>query len=374
MVMATLGTLWACGSQQGTGNPGTGGNQSTGGTVGTGGVVATGGAVGTGGVGTGGQGTGGTSSGGAVGTGGALATGGTGGTAGGAGGHAGGGAGASAGSGGGAAGGSQAGGASGTVDCKGTFGAEQVIVAAGSPILSSPTVPQDELELFFVRHDMSMSGGPTIMRAQRSSRDATFGTPAQVTELASVCTSSQERGISITPDGLHLYVDCYTGISSFTPGPVKLAHRTARDAAFTIDSMTYGNVGPQIDVTPDELTAYTSSEMNNTSPPRQYTRSKTTDAFANGGAIAGLESLAIGTPFLAADGLSLYGSQDVNLVVTTRSAAGQPFGTPTTVFAGQSSAVSYKAPEVSADCRTIYYVRIDMSSGSSMYTLEMSKR
>jgi hypothetical protein len=348
-VMATLGALCACtGSSTGQpagGNPGTGAGQSSGGTGGS----STGGAPGV--------------------TGGA---GGTGGQTSGSGGSTGGVAGAGAG---GAAGGSQ-GGAPGTVDCTGAFAPEQVIVASSkSVILSSPTVPQDELELFFVRHDMNSGGGaPTIMRAQRATRDAGFGTPAAVAEVASICSSSQERGISITPDGLRLYVDCYTGTTTYTPGPLKLARRATRDAAFTIDSGTYGTIGPQVDVTGDELTAYTSSEMNNASPPRQYTRSSTTDAFANGQDIPGLQAVNLGTPFLASDGLTIYGALDVNVVSITRPAPGQPFVTPVPVLTGLSNATSFKFPEVSFDCRTIYFVRIDTSSGTSTYTLEMAKR
>jgi hypothetical protein len=379
IVMATLGTLCACGSSQpGSGNPGTGGSQSTGATggshSGTGGVAGTGGG---GSPGTGGSGTGGGATGGVPG--------GTGGTAGGSGpgGHAGGGApgtgGAGAhggGPGSGGQAGSSPGGAPGVADCTGTFGTEQVIVASSkSVILSSPTVPQDELELFFVRHDMNSGGGaPTVMRAQRATRDASFGTAAAVAEVASLCSSTQERGISITPDGLRLYVGCYTGTSTYTPGPLKLAKRATRDGTFTADSGTYGTIGPQVDVTTDELTAYTSSEMNTTSPPRQYTRSTVTDAFANGQAIAGLESVNLGAPFVASDGLTMFGSLDVNVVAATRPAPGQPFGTPAVVLTGQSNTDSFKFPEVSFDCRTIYFVRVDSSSGSSTYTLEMAKR
>lgn len=360
-ILAAAGVC-ACGSQKvGGSDKGTGGNLATGGSnPGTGGA-STGGLGGTGGT----PGTGGAATGGAPSTGGVGAAGEIGGSAGG-GGHA-------AGPGG-AAGGPPQGGTSGAVDCTGTFGSEQMIVMATSKvILSSPTAPADELELFFVRHDTSGGGAPTIMRAQRSSRDASFGTPAEVTELASVCSSSQERGISITPDGLRLYVGCYTGTSTYTPGPVKLARRTTRDAAFTIDSMSYGNVGPQIDVTPDELTAYTSSEVDNMSPPRQYTRSSKSEPFANGQAIVGLESAQIGAPFLAADGLSLYAADSTNVDVSTHSSPELPFSTPKEVVSGQPG-LSFKFPEVSADCRTIYFVRVDSANGSNSYALEMEKR
>jgi hypothetical protein len=260
-------------------------------------------------------------------------------------------------------------------DCTGAFGDGQVLVAgAKQTILSSPTVPADELELFFVEHDLSQGGAPRILRAARATRDASFGDPAPVTELDSVCTSSDERGISVTADGLRLYVDCYTGTSSFTPGPLRLARRASRDMAFTIDSATYGTVGPQIDVTSDELTAFTSSEMNTTSPPREYSRSTPSDPFANGQAVAGLENTAFAMPFLATDGLTLYGGVDPDLVSFRRSTPSGPFSASDVVFAGQKNAVSYKAPEVSADCRTLYFVRIDGAAGMSSYSLEVAKR
>jgi hypothetical protein len=213
------------------------------------------------------------------------------------------------------------------------------------------------------------------MRMARSSRDASFGDAADVTELDSVCDASDERGISITPDGLRLFADCYMGTSTFTPGPVQLAKRATRDAMFTIDTTSYGTVGPQIDVTPDELTAFTSSETNSMSPPREYSRSSSDQPFANGQAIPGLESVDLGTPFLAADGLTLFGGMtNGDLVQVARPAAGMPFAAPSVIFAGQSNMLAFKAPEVSADCRTLYFVRIDTASGSSTYSLEVSKR
>jgi hypothetical protein len=114
--------------------------------------------------------------------------------------------------------------------------------------------------------------------------------------------------------------------------------------------------------------------MNNTSPPRQYTRSTTTGTFANGAAIPGLESVNLGTPFLASDGVTMFGASGNDVVAATRSGAGQPFGAPASVLAGMANAYSFKFPEASFDCRTMYFVRIDSSSGSNTYTLEMAKR
>ena len=65
---------------------------------------------------------------------------------------------------------------------------------------------------------------------------------------------------------------------------------------------------------------------------------------------------------------------DGDLVQVARSAPGAAFGSPSVIFAGQSNTLSFKAPEVSADCRTLYFVRIDTASGSSTYDLEVSKR
>jgi hypothetical protein len=404
MVTAVLGVISACGGQPGTpanhdGNRGGSGNAAAAGAQSVGAGGSGNGAAGAGAVGSSAGGSAGTSA--VNGASGGMSAGGVGarsagagaggspsgaGTAGAsAGGASGSGAlgmaGLSAGAGGGGNGGDNtgghaaSGGTSSSVDCTGTFGDGQVLVAgAKQVILSSPTAPADELELFFVEHDVSKGGSPRIMRMARATSDASFGDAAPVTELDSVCNTSDERGISITPDGLRLYVDCYTGTSSFTPGPVHLAQRTARDASFMIDSATYGTIGPQIDVTADELTAFTSSEMNTTSPPRQYSRSSTSDPFANGQAIPGLESVALGTPFLASDGLTLYGGVDPDLVFVARPAPGQPFGSPSVVFAGQKNMAAYRAPEVSADCRTLYFVRIDTASGASTYSLEVSKR
>lgn len=261
------------------------------------------------------------------------------------------------------------------VDCTGEFGEEQVILTRDNQVIvSTPTMPEDELELFFVEHALTQGGPPQVMRAERASRDADFGEAAVVTEVQSACQDSEERGISITADGLRLYIDCYTGISSFSPGPLRVAERASRDAAFTVEQTSYGDVGPQINVSPDELWAYSSSEMNTTSPPRQYSRASTQDPFANGEPIPGLEDVAFGTPSITADGLTLYGGIDPDLVVTTRTAPDAPFAAPSVVFSGDSSGAAYRFPEISPDCRTLYFVRIDQSGGGSTFSLRMAKR
>lgn len=80
------------------------------------------------------------------------------------------------------------------------------------------------------------------------------------------------------------------------------------------------------------------------------------------------EEVSVATPFFGPDGLTLYAGQNPDLVVAT------PFGPPNVVLAGESNAFAYRAPEVSADCRTLYFWRIDRSSGSLIYSLKMTQR
>jgi hypothetical protein len=239
-------------------------------------------------------------------------------------------------------------------------------------ILSSPTVPGDELELFFAQRGATDSVRH-VMRATRKTRDADFGEPAVVPELESVCADGEERSLSITADGLRLYVGCSTGFGTVVPGPLHLARRSARDAAFVIDAATYGTVGPSIDVCPDELSVLTTSETSVQNPPRTYARSSREQAFGQGAPIPGLEAVALTAPSCAPDGLTLFGGVNPDLVVAARPADGEPFGAPSTVFQGDNLSV-YGSPEVSADCRTLYFIHVDVMSIMSLYSIRVAKR
>lgn len=265
-------------------------------------------------------------------------------------------------------------GASNGGPCEGEFGAERVLVpAVKSLVWSSPSLPMDELELFFAQRSAT-DPGRHVMRATRATRDADFGEPAAVSELDGVCSDTEERSVSITADGLRLYLGCYTGVGSVTPGFLHLARRPSRDVPFVVDAETYGTMGPNIDVTADELDAFSTSQENVLSPPREYRRSALDEPFGAGQPVLGLESVSFSGPHLAPDGLTLFGTVHPDLVVSTRTARGEVFGAPSVVLRGEETSV-YSSPEVSADCRTLYFVRIDvMGNGLPMYEIHVATR
>jgi hypothetical protein len=258
---------------------------------------------------------------------------------------------------------SSEGGEANVVDCSGSFGDEHELVApVMNLVLSSPTVPADELELFFAQRS-AIDSVRHVMRATRTTRDADFGDAAVVPELESVCADDEDRALSITADGLRLYVGCSTGTGMVKPGLLHLARRSSRDAAFVIDAETYGTVGPSVDVTADELTAFSTSDTYVQDPPRSYVRAARDQAFGDAQPILGLEATSLGSPSLASDGLTLFGGVSPDLVVTTRSAEGKAFGAPSIVLQGDDLRV-YGSPEASADCRSLYFVRVDTMGAS----------
>lgn len=272
--------------------------------------------------------------------------------------------------------GSSDGGAASEGGCAGTFGEERVILAAGEDIVfSSPTLPGDELELFFVKRDDSV-GSRHVFRAERATKDEDFGDPSPVAVFDQVCDKDDDWSLAITPDGLRLYVGCYTGSGTGTPGPLSLARRPDRNARFVLDAMTYGTVGSGVSVTPDELTALSSAEFDNAgrAPPVEYARSSLDQAFGTSRTINGLEEVFITAPFLAPDGETLFGAMRPDLVMTSRSNPDAPFSKPIVLFKGDNSTLAYGSPELSADCRTLYFARSDIIDGSPVGSIRAASR
>ena len=362
-LLAVLAVASACGDDHDS-PPGTGGGTAAGGTggapvAGTGGTRA-------------GASSGGASSAGEAGAsaiGGAQATGG-----GGAGTSSGGAAGRNQAGTSGEAGGSEGG--APQVRCTGTFGDERVLVPAMEDmVLGSPTVSADELDLLFSKGNLYM-GGRRIYGAQRATRSAAFGEPTPVAELDSVCAEDEERSLSLSADGLLLYVGCYAGGAAAAPGPLHVARRASRDAPFELDADTYGSVGPNVSVTPDGLTAFSTAEddLTGQSPPVEYARGRVDQPFGTGHGIPGLETASFVSPFLAPDGLALWGASDVNVVAAARPTLDAPFEEPAVVLAGEKNLLLYGSPELSADCRTVYFVRVDVIDGLPQYRLSAASR
>jgi hypothetical protein len=251
------------------------------------------------------------------------------------------------------------------------------VILAGSAdlVISSPTLAGDELELFFVQRQRDLRARH-VFRIERSAKDQSFGDPIAVPELDDVCPLDDEWSLSITPDGLRLYIGCYTGNGMGTPGPLSLARRSARDAPFVLDVMTYGTVGHGVIVTADELTALSSAEFDSAgrAPPVEYARENLDEAFGASRTIAGLEEVFLTAPSLSPDGYSLFGALRPDLITASRSALDAPFGEPAVLFTGDTSTLLYGSPEISADCRTLYFLRADITDDPSVVSINAASR
>jgi hypothetical protein len=74
--------------------------------------------------------------------------------------------------------------------------------------------------------------------------------------------------------------------------------------------------------------------------------------------VAGVESVLLVAPDLAPDGLTLYGAAGGNeLGFVRRRSGAEPFADFEAIAVGQLTAAG--APEISADCRTLYFVGIE---------------
>jgi hypothetical protein len=139
--------------------------------------------------------------------------------------------------------------------------------------------------------------------------------------------------------------------------------------------MTYGTVGASAAPSADELQLVSSSEQNatGTAPPALYVRSTLTDPFGTANPIPGLEQVDLLTPALGPDSLTLFGAVSESIVVVSRSNSLAAFGAPTTLFANDGSTNFYGAPEVSNDCRYLYYVHVAVGqSAQPAYTIELA--
>jgi len=134
-----------------------------------------------------------------------------------------------------------------------------------------------------------------------------------------------------------------------------------------LDAQSYGMVGPSVAIAPDELVLYSSGQIGtiDSPPPRRYTRSSTSAPFADPLPVPGLESSGLITPELSPDGLSIFGSANLSLIVAERSRPDGAFAAPTTILPGTPNMLVLGAPDVAQDCRSLYFVQNEPASGAS---------
>ena len=150
---------------------------------------------------------------------------------------------------------------------------------------------------------------------------------------------------------------------------VRVARRPRIGGTFVIDAADYGQTGPDFSISADELTGYAAAIPIELPPdlplppdnfsPRLFTRPAKSATFGvrAGRLIPGLETVPLAAPDPSPDGLWLFGANG-HIVVAWRERLDAPFGAPSVAMAGDFQAgIFLRDPEVSRDCRRLYYVQ-----------------
>jgi len=286
-------------------------------------------------------------------------------------------------------GGSSAGtaGSTTTSDCTGTFGEPTLILNDGPNKIAgqSLSVTGDDLELFYE------VPGPEhgVMVRTRTQRDAAFGDAREIAAaVIDFCPPEEGPSIDISDDGLRLYMTCVNTVTAnpdepFAPAPIYVAerpNRTTLDFVRRPDALGLGGIS--FSVSADELTAFW-SDYSDTSNPTVLTgtRSSLSGSFSAGTEPLGLNQAVLRFPELSTDGLHLFGSLKTgaisSIVMYTRASLSGDFRTPSSeglpvppVIADDPNTpsaenVSDFSPTLSADCRSLYFLRYTFNAGVS---------
>jgi hypothetical protein len=241
--------------------------------------------------------------------------------------------------------------------CSGVFGPHELVREDPGLSIGTPTLTADELELFYVQESSDIQSAVVVLR--RASPAAPFSVPQAVPEL-SVCQMGEAQSLDVSADGLRIYFSCHQ--EGYKSAALRLASRAQRSSPFVPDPDPIGMVGLSIDVSRDELIAF-SSANGAEQVPKVYTRPSLDDSFGGDEPVPGIE-VDLLNPELSPDGLALLGAVRTDLqhslTVARRSS-------PSEAFSAQSAdglpappaGESYASPVLSADCRSLYFVRVD---------------
>ncbi|HEY6727588.1 MAG TPA: hypothetical protein VI197_26310 [Polyangiaceae bacterium] len=251
-----------------------------------------------------------------------------------------------------------------SADCSGAFGEPIELFAVEMAPPQSFAITPDELELYYV---VEPDGGVRIIeRRARTSRSVSFGAPEAVPELLDLCPGvSPELAvgtIDLSPDGLQAYIACEEVVE--LPTTLVRARRTALGAPFTPDPTPIGIVGASF-ATADGLEGF----ANTPSALDQLDRHQRTSLTVPFGEAERLP-ITLRGPDPSNDGLWLFGTVPVagtdsvsyHLAATSRSNPQAPFAEPTTEgFPSPPVDFSDYTPTISADCRSLYFLRLGAS-------------
>lgn len=246
------------------------------------------------------------------------------------------------------------------VDCSGEFG-PPVRVLDDNALVASPAITGDELELFYAR---DVAGKAELVSSVRGSKEVSFPAGVRVASLDDYCTTAQpERTLDVTADGLRVYFVCRALTSGQTP--LIFASRSRRTDPFVVQGQV-GSVGNAPALFGGELQVL-APRYGGTGALEVGNRASTSDSFGPMQAIPELSG-SLNSPTLSEDGLVLFVTRTPNIVVTSRPDAGAPFGSTLTPvaalpFPGASA-------EISADCRTLYFVGVPDAGARHVYAIK----
>lgn len=274
---------------------------------------------------------------------------------------------------GGAAGAGTSGSGTQPADCSGTFGAPTPgLTEDAKAKLASPALSPDALTLFYTR---TLDGQISFRVSTRANLTAVFPAGAAIPELDAACQAAEGRSVDLSADGLRAYIACYSATAEpVGAATLRVAERASLTAPFSVSGDKV-QVGAGAAISKDELTLFTSSDVNpGFKPPRLFQRASLAEAFGVGAAIPGLEEVNLTAPDPAPDGTTLYGGLMGNVVVTTRAGASSAFAAPTVLFAPADATQQLGAPEVSQDCRRLFFVQQTSANGLTTSELMEARR
>lgn len=248
-------------------------------------------------------------------------------------------------------------------DCSGAFGEPTLLFTAEVTAPQSFSLTPDELELYYINYPEDVR---FIERRVRSSRSSSFGPGEAVPELLDVCPSVNAvfgvGTVDLSPDGLTAYISCEENVD--LPTTLVSATRPALGAPFTPDLASIGTVGASF-ATADGLEGFS----NTPGALDQLDRHRRTSLTAPFGQAERLP-IALRGPDPSNDGLWLFGSvpvegsetQDYHLGSAARADLTSAFGEPTIEgLPAPPAGFSDLTPTISADCRSLYFLRFGAS-------------
>ena len=259
------------------------------------------------------------------------------------------------------------------IDCSGAFGEPTLLFSAELTAPQSFTLTPDELELYYIDYPDEVR---IIERRVRSSRSASFGAGEAVPELLEVCpTINPAFGVGtvdLSPDGLTAYISCEEAVE--LPTTLVSVTRPALGSPFVSPVVPIGTVGASF-ATADGLEGF-SNTPGVLDQLDRHERASLTAPFGESEQL----SILLRGPDPSNDGLWLFGSlpiegsetQDYHLAAATRSDLASPFGEPTIEgFPAPPAGFSDLTPTISADCRSLYFLRF---SASGMFSVMVAQR